>query len=96
MANVYVEQKPYQMNPGQNLLQGCLSQGFRLPYFCWHPALGSAGACRRCAVKQYRDQHDEHGKIIMSCLTPVKEVRASPSTTLKLPRFARALSRASC
>ncbi len=22
------------------------------PYFCWHPALGSVGACRQCAVKQ--------------------------------------------
>ncbi len=73
MVNVYVDHKPYQMNPEENLLQGCLSQGFRLPYFCWHPALGSVGACRQCAVKQYKDEHDEHGKIIMSCLTPVKE-----------------------
>ena len=54
MVNVYVDHKPYQMNPEENLLQGCLSQGFRLPYFCWHPALGSVGACRQCAVKQYK------------------------------------------
>ncbi len=73
MATVYVDNKPCQMNPDENLLHGCLSQGFKLPYFCWHPALGSVGACRQCAVKQFKDEHDEHGKIVMSCLTPAKE-----------------------
>ena len=73
MATVYVENQPYQMNPDENLLHGCLSQGFKVPYFCWHPALGSVGACRQCAVKQYKDEHDEHGKIVMSCMTPASE-----------------------
>jgi NADH-quinone oxidoreductase subunit G len=73
MATVYVENKPYQMNPDENLLHGCLSQGFKLPYFCWHPALGSVGACRQCAVKQYKDEHDAQGRIVMSCLTPAVE-----------------------
>jgi NADH-quinone oxidoreductase subunit G len=73
MATVYVDNKPCQMNPDENLLHGCLSQGFKLPYFCWHPALGSIGACRQCAVKQFKDEHDEHGRIVMSCLTPAAE-----------------------
>jgi NADH-quinone oxidoreductase subunit G len=73
MATVYVDNKPFQMNPDQNLLHGCLSEGFKLPYFCWHPALGSVGACRQCAVKQFKDEHDEHGKIVMSCMTPATE-----------------------
>lgn len=73
MATVYVDNRPFQMNPDQNLLHGCLSEGFKLPYFCWHPALGSVGACRQCAVKQFKDEHDEHGKIVMSCMTPAAE-----------------------
>jgi len=73
MATVYVDNKPYQMNPEENLLHGCLAQGFNLPYFCWHPALGSVGACRQCAVKQFKDEHDAHGKIVMSCMTPAAE-----------------------
>ena len=73
MATVYVDNRPYPMNPGQNLLHGCLSLGFKLPYFCWHPALGSVGACRQCAVKQFKDERDQHGKIVMSCLTPAAE-----------------------
>jgi NADH-quinone oxidoreductase subunit G len=73
MATVLVDNKPCQMDPDQNLLHGCLSNGLNLPYFCWHPALGSVGACRQCAVKLYKDEHDEHGKIVMSCMTPAAE-----------------------
>ena len=73
MATVYVDNKPYEMNPEENLLHGCLSQGLNLPYFCWHPALGSVGACRQCAVKLFKDEHDTEGKIVMSCMTPAAE-----------------------
>ena len=73
MATVYVDNKPYQMDPEENLLHGCLSQGLNLPYFCWHPALGSVGACRQCAVKVFQDEHDTQGKIVMSCMTPSTE-----------------------
>ena len=73
MATVYVDNKPYEMNPEENLLHGCLSHGLNLPYFCWHPALGSVGACRQCAVKLFKDEHDSQGKLVMSCMTPAAE-----------------------
>ena len=73
MATVYVDKQQYEMNPKQNLLHGCLSLGMNLPYFCWHPALGSVGACRQCAVKQFKDEADTHGKIVMACMTPAAE-----------------------
>jgi NADH-quinone oxidoreductase subunit G len=73
MITIYIDNKPYQVKPGQNLLQACLSLGFDLPYFCWHPALHAVGACRQCAVKQFKDEKDTRGKIVMSCMTPVAE-----------------------
>jgi NADH-quinone oxidoreductase subunit G len=73
MATVYVEDQPYQMNEKQNLLDACLSLGMNLPYFCWHPALGSVGACRQCAVKQFKDESDRHGKLVMACMTPASD-----------------------
>ena len=73
MAKVYVDGETYEMNPEQNLLHGCLLLGFDLPYFCWHPAMGSVGACRQCAVKQFKDADDKHGKIVMACMTPASE-----------------------
>ncbi|MGD8624156.1 MAG: NADH-quinone oxidoreductase subunit NuoG [Anaerolineae bacterium] len=73
MATIYIEGNPYKVEDGQNLLQACLSLGFDLPYFCWHPALGSVGACRQCAVKQFKDEDDTQGKIVMACMTPANE-----------------------
>jgi len=58
---------------GKNLLHVCLSLGLNLPYFCWHPALHSVGACRQCAVKLFKDEADVKGRIIMSCMTPVTD-----------------------
>jgi NADH-quinone oxidoreductase subunit G len=73
MATVHVDGTSYQMKAEENLLHGCLSAGLNLPYFCWHPALGSVGACRQCAVKQFKDEQDQHGKIVMACMTPAAE-----------------------
>ena len=73
MATIYVENKPYEVNPKQNLLHACLSLGFDVPYFCWHPALGSVGACRQCAVKQFKDESDTTGKLVMACMTTASQ-----------------------
>ena len=70
MATIHVDGKQYDVNGADNLLQACLSLGLDIPYFCWHPALGSVGACRQCAVKQFKDENDKVGKIVMSCMTP--------------------------
>lgn len=73
MAKIWVDDKFYEVNPDQSLLQACLELGFDLPYFCWHPALGSVGACRQCAVKQFKDENDTQGRLVMSCMTPAAE-----------------------
>ncbi len=73
MAKIWVDDNWYEVNPDQSLLQACLEIGFDLPYFCWHPALGSVGACRQCAVKQFKDENDTRGRIVMSCMTPAAE-----------------------
>jgi NADH-quinone oxidoreductase subunit G len=73
MATIHIDGKPYEVEDDDNLLHACLSLGMDLPYFCWHPALGSVGACRQCAVKQFRDEHDRQGRIVMSCMTPATD-----------------------
>lgn len=73
MATLYIDNKPFEVKPGKNLLEVCLSLDIDLPYFCWHPALGSVGACRQCAVKIFKDQNDTRGKLIMSCMEPVTD-----------------------
>ena len=73
MATIYVDNVPYEAQEDSDLLSACLSLGFNIPYFCWHPALRSVGSCRQCAVKQFRDENDTRGHIIMSCMTAVKD-----------------------
>ncbi|MBS7660486.1 NADH-quinone oxidoreductase subunit NuoG [Pseudomonas lalucatii] len=73
MATIHVDGKDLEVDGADNLLQACLSLGLDIPYFCWHPALGSVGACRQCAVKQYSDENDSRGRLVMSCMTPASD-----------------------
>jgi len=73
MATIYVDGKKYEVNPNNNLLHESLQKGIDIPYFCWHPAMGSVGSCRQCAVKQYRDESDTTGQIVMSCMVPAED-----------------------
>lgn len=73
MATIHVDGKEYDVDGADNLLQACLSLGLDIPYFCWHPALGSVGACRQCAVKQYQNADDTRGRLVMSCMTPASD-----------------------
>ncbi len=73
MATIHIDGKSYEVDGADNLLQACLSLGLDVPYFCWHPALGSVGACRQCAVKQYSDENDQRGRLVMSCMTPAAD-----------------------
>lgn len=73
MPNITVDRVDYEVTEGENLLHACLSHGLDLPYFCWHPAMGSVGACRQCAVLAYKDEDDSRGRLTMACMTPVAD-----------------------
>lgn len=73
MPRIHIDDKEFDVSPGKNLLETCLSLGFDLPYFCWHPALGSVGACRQCAVKAFANAEDQKGKLVMACMEAVTD-----------------------
>ena len=70
MAKIIVDGKTYEVDASKNLLHACISLGLDLPYFCWHPAMGSVGACRQCAVKKYQNEDDKQGRLVMACMEP--------------------------
>ncbi|QCI19262.1 NADH-quinone oxidoreductase subunit NuoG [Buchnera aphidicola] len=72
MFTIFIDKKIYTVKKSENLLHTCLSLGINLPYFCWHPILGSIGACRQCAIKIYSDKNDQLGRIAMACMTPLQ------------------------
>ncbi len=83
MTTIHIDNRPYVVNERENLLQQCLSLGFDLPYFCWHPAMGSVGACRQCAVKQFKDENDTKGKIVMACMVAASTTRTTARCAMR-------------
>jgi len=73
MTKIFIDDQEYEVDTDQNLLHVALSLGLNLPYFCWHPALGSVGACRQCAVVQFKDENDKKGRLVMACMTPAAD-----------------------
>ena len=73
MAKINVDGKVFEVDPNNNLLQEILSQQVDLPYFCWHPAMGSVGSCRQCAIIEYANDEDQRGRQVMACMTVPRE-----------------------
>ena len=73
MPMIYVDGQEIVVKQGENILEACLNAGLDLPYFCWHPAMGSIGSCRQCALVQYQNEEDTRGRIVMGCMTQVSE-----------------------
>jgi len=44
MAKITVDGKVFEVDPNNNLLEEVLSHKQDLPYFCWHPSMGSVGS----------------------------------------------------
>ncbi|HEY5390799.1 MAG TPA: NADH-quinone oxidoreductase subunit NuoG [Hanamia sp.] len=73
MVNLYIDDVKYQVDGSKNLLENCLALGLNLPYFCWHPALHSVGACRQCAILKFKDENDKRGRLAVACLEPTTD-----------------------
>ena len=73
MAKITVDGKVFEVDPNNNLLEEILSHQQDLPYFCWHPSMGSVGSCRQCAMIEYANDDDQRGRQIMACMTSPRE-----------------------
>lgn len=56
-----------EMDAGTNVLQAVLNEGQIIPHFCYHEALGPAGACRMCAC-MISPGPDKPARLEMSCM----------------------------
>ncbi len=75
LVTVIIDGREFRVEAGRNMLDIALSLGFDLPFFCWHPLMGSIGACRQCAVRLYWTGRDgeEKSEIAMACMTEAQE-----------------------
>lgn len=50
MPKLTIDNREIEVPQGANVLEAAERLGIMVPRFCYHPALGSVGACRMCAV----------------------------------------------
>ncbi len=51
MPKIIIDDREVEVAPGTKVIEAAEKLGIMIPRFCYHPALGSVGACRVCAVK---------------------------------------------
>ena len=51
MPKITIDDREIEVEPKTMVIEAASRLGIMIPRFCYHPALGSVGACRVCAVK---------------------------------------------
>ena len=67
-VKITIDDREYEVEKGKSVLQAALENGIDIPYFCYHPKLSIAGACRMCVV-----YWENINRLVISCNTPVQE-----------------------
>ena len=68
MVQIFIDEKPYDVEDGITIIQACELAGIEIPRFCYHEKLSIAGNCRMCLV----EMENSH-KPVASCAMPVAE-----------------------
>ena len=67
MGTIYIDDQPVEFKDGDNVLDAAKNAGIEVPYFCYHPAMGSVGSCRACAMETVPQKEGERPRLVMSC-----------------------------
>jgi iron-only hydrogenase group A len=68
MITIYINDKPYEVAPGQTIMQAADKLGYHIPRLCYHPKLSIEGACRVCIVEVEGAKN-----YVASCAFPVSD-----------------------
>lgn len=63
---ITLNQRQYQAQPGQTILEIAQTNGIDIPTLCFHPQLSIVGACRLCVVEW-------DNRLVAACTTPVRD-----------------------
>ncbi len=70
MPKLIIDQRPIEVPEGTKVIAAAEKLGIMIPRFCYHPGLGSFGACRMCAVKFLEGPVKG---VEMSCMTEAQD-----------------------
>lgn len=81
---VFINDKPYEVEDNQTIMQAADTVGFKIPRLCYHPRLSIEGACRVCIVEVYGQKN-----YVASCSFPVADGMKIYTETKELRRARR-------
>ena len=81
MVQIFIDDKPFDVEDGITVIQACESAGVEIPRFCYHEKLSIAGNCRMCLVEM-----EKSPKPIASCAMPATEGMVIKTNTEKVEK----------
>ena len=67
---IKIDDKEFEINKGETILECAKRQGIDIPHYCYHPAMKIVGSCRMCMVEM-----EGMPKLMTSCSTTVMELK---------------------
>jgi NADH-quinone oxidoreductase subunit G len=86
MPNLTIDHRKIEVPEGTKVIEAAERLGIIIPRFCYHPALGSVGACRVCAV-MFKDGPVKG--LQMSCMTDAQDGMVVSTTDKEAVDFRR-------
>ena len=86
MPNIIIDNLTIEVPKGTKVIEAAEQLGIIIPRFCFHPALGSLGACRMCAVKFLEGPVKG---IKMSCMEQARDGMVISTTDAEVVDFRR-------
>jgi NADH-quinone oxidoreductase subunit G len=73
MGTFYVDDRAVAFSQGDTVIGAALAAGIEIPHFCYHPALGSVGACRLCMVELEPSREGDRPRTLAACMLKAEE-----------------------
>jgi len=86
MPRLTIDNRSIEVPPGTKVIDAAERLGIMIPRFCYHPALGSVGACRVCAVKIMEGRAKG---IKMSCMLDAEDGMVVSTTDAEVVDYRR-------
>ena len=86
MPRLTIDEREIEVPPGTKVIEAAARLGIMIPRFCYHPALGSVGACRMCAVTF---QEGPVKGVQMSCMVDAEDGMMVSTTDAEAVEFRR-------
>lgn len=84
LIKITINDKTYEVEEGQTIMQAADKLGFKIPRLCYHPRLSLEGACRVCIVEVVNSK-----TYVASCAYPVMDGMKIYTETKELRRARR-------